>query len=59
MSEWVTAWGKSPACLIDECEECETPNECDCDCHLEDPPVDTYTAASHAMHAYYNRSWGY
>jgi hypothetical protein len=38
MSEWVTSWGKSLACLIDMCEECEHPTQCDCDCHPDDPP---------------------
>lgn len=31
-------WGLSPSCFVDICDECERPNECDCDCHLEDPP---------------------
>jgi hypothetical protein len=34
-------YGYSADCLADDCEHCEQPDGCDCDCHLEDP-VDSF-----------------
>ena len=29
-------YGYSADCFEDDCEHCEQPDGCDCDCHLED-----------------------
>lgn len=33
----VRFYGYSADSLADDCEHCEQPDGCDCDCHLEDP----------------------
>ena len=38
----VRLYGWSAACAAEAHEECEEPNRCDCDCHLDDPQDDGF-----------------